>query len=438
MSFFNKFFVQLFSPETESNRPGIIFGKYHGTVKDKEKLIYWQKANEHYKNGDYAGYVENFLQYLRDEKEKNLEYKRQGDEIDFHFYQGSKKISGYLKDGQIHIFSDVAEFTNLEPKLLEFLATKNYELKFSKFEISDNKIRLSSKLVISHSNPLSLYNAMRETAVVSDSVDDVLVYEYPGLKPINIYHIKQLPENELTTKIKYLRKWISSTLKRIETLNSVEFAGGISFLLLDLNYKIFYLLSPEGVLLDEIKRIHKNYFESNKTLLEKNKKAVKMFKNILEQNDEEIASSLYAVKAVFPFVELMPIKKVVKFAEKEINKVHWYRENSYKDIALAICEYIVGYSEYNLGIEPYFEELFKIFWHVLNFDYFQELGFEEKYVLHGKINFLAINQRINKISHEIKKIYPGFNFNTKHLTTLSVFDFATSFIYEFINSGLNE
>jgi len=260
------------------------------------------------------------------------------------------------------------------------------------------------------------------------------------LQAVNIDHIQQLSDTEKNIKIKYFRDAINQTIKRVNELDANQFTGARSFMMLSLTYKLYYLLAPEGALLDEIREVQAIFFEENELYdVERVDRMIEAYKLFLNKTDEEIFKSLYKVKATFAVVRPTHYNKVINFVKDEIEKIHWYRENKHYDIQLAICEYIVAYSCFSFGMDPVITDIFHVFWHTLNNDLFNEFGFKEQFynATTKKLNQGSITEAITKIVANNKTTYPHLTFATKNLNFKTIHDFAASFLYEFINCNFD-
>lgn len=440
MGFFSKIFS---APNTTDNstKPEVKFGRYTDRNKTKEQLDSWTKCVDFFKEKKYVDSYDAFFTYLRDPRVDNVKFTRSGDRIDFEFIQGSKVVKGYTDNNEVFAEADVVKFDQPNVAVMRKLLTENYYLWFSKFTIRDNMFSLRHRMPACEAHPSTVYFSLKEVANVADSFDDVLLDEFPFLLPVNVIHIQTLPENEKKTKLKFFRETIENTLKRVDELNPDHFSGARAFLLLTMTYKMYYLLAPEGKLLDDVRYIQNIFFrQDDSTDVERNFKMIEEYKTLLAKSDEEISKSLYKVKATFAVVKPAHFTKVTDFVKDEINKINWYKDNKYPDIQQAICEYIVAYSCFNFGMEPIMTDIFHIFWHSLNFKYFEELGFKEQYynVATEKLNQMVIEQEMNKIIASTKSSYPKLEFHTKNLNFNTKHDFATSFLYEFMNCNFEQ
>lgn len=433
MDFFSNFFSAI-STKDDIENPAIQFGKYSDRNKTPEQLQKWQQAVELFKQQKYLDAYELFFQYLKDPEIENVVYNKVSSQITFELYQGSKKVHGLITPQEVSAYSQVVQFDEPNIAVMRRLLAENYYLRYCKFSKKNKTFTLQHRSATKDMHPSALYFVLKEVANVADAFDDFLIADFPFLKPINIGKVEQLSQNELYIKIKYLKKYTQETLKQINSLPANNFKGAISFMLLNLTYKIYYLFAPEGTLLEYLKNTQ-NFFWSQKDLPEeqRNAKMQDDLQKMLQFTDDDIAKSLYKVTSTFPVAQPTGVAKLKELMETEIEKIHWYRENKYFEIHQSICEYIVSYASFAYGLEPVVNDLLQVFWKVTNYDYFAELGFKDDYMKNGKIMRHNVEKRINKIISSNKSAYPKLNFNTRRLNFSATNEFASSFIYEFIN-----
>jgi len=432
------FFNQVFNKKKEDETT-IKLGKYSDRNKSLEQLNWWAESIEFYDNNEYLKSAEKFFLFVKNPDLNNLNFTKKDEKIDFNFFQGSKKISGYINNEKLYASSDIATVEENISKIAESLLKINYDLKFCKFSLDKNKIVCELMLHSSHSNPFTLYYALREIAITSDKYDDSLMIDFNNLKPINNSHITSLDKNELDTKIIFFKNITKELIETLYEYDSVKFAGARAFLMLAYIYKITYLLSPEGILLEKINYIIAVFYQNDDDIdIEKNAKIYKHIKELSEISEEQLKNSFYFVSSTFPVVPPSEPEQVTTFLKKEIDKIHWYDDNGHKKVAIAITDYIIGYSCYHLGNEPIIDELFKIYWEIMDYKYFETLKIKHIPVEKNKISYFVLNNRINTINWIAKKSYSDFLFNIKHLNIDSNQQFAKSFIYEFINLNFSK
>ncbi len=428
VSFFNQFFTKKRKEDLNIN-----LGKYSDRNKTLKQLKYWSECIDLYDEKKYIESAEKFFLFVKSPKIENLSFIKKESKIVFEFYQGSKKINGFYTKKQIYVSSDIVKTKNNNAKLAKKLLNINYELKFCHFSAKKNTIICELNLITSHTNPITLYYALRELAISADRYDDIISIDFKEVTPVNISHIIPLKKNELLTKIKYFRSWSEELFDYLKSLEPAKFIGARAFMMMSYIFRIFYLLSPEGKMLEKIKNIYKKFYTGKKLEIERNAEVFNEIKKLSNLTDEEIKDSLYFVYSTFPVVP--PTQPIVlqEFVKKEIDKIHWYEDNNYKKTAIAVTDYIIGYAYYNFGNEAVIDELFQIYWEVINSDFFNDLNIPNVPVEKNRISYFVLNQRFNSINLAAKKEYPKFYFNLKHLNLSSKQEFAKSFIYEILN-----
>ncbi len=435
----------LFSKKTEtvSNGSGssIQFGRYTDRNKTPEQLKFWDDSLELFKQKKYLDSFWNFINYVRDTELNNVKFNKSADKIEFEIIQGSKIVKGFADNTEIFAEADIATFENKpHVAVMRKLLSVNYDLFFCKFALRDNTFILRFSSSLQDSPPEALYPSLKEVANQSDKYDEVLTGEFSFLKPVNVNHIQALPDNEKEIKYNYLVESVTASMKRMNELPEHDFAGARSFLLLQLTFKIYYLLAPEGVLLDDLRYIQGIFFKKdNASTSEKNHLMMQEFNKILNKSKEDIFKSLYRTKATFAVVSPTGFRTVSDFIYDEIGKIEWFKNNKYFDIQQAICDYIVAYSEFFWGMDAPVYDLFDIYWKTTNDKFLNNLGIAADYYNSDTTKFKQslIESDINKVISKHKKKYPFIDFKINTLKYDSLEEFSTSFLNETQKMNLN-
>ncbi len=405
---------------------------------DKEK---WNKSLELYVQHDYIESYFSLLQFLRDPKLENITTDKNNHILEFELYQGSKKILGRITDHDIDIYSDIVGYEDSIPsELLEVLLQENYKFRYAKFTLTNETIRLVFTGPVSLVPPTVLYEALKELSITADSYDDVLIEKYNNFKPINTQHIIQLSDKEVETKIKYFRLWLKNALSLTEKLGRDKRQkdinkGTIGYVLLATVYKIYYLLAPEGVLLDHLRRLDTFYWTSDLDVINKNEYLVGAFSELLSWTNSVISRSLYKVISTFSTVQSVRNHRLIDFISTEFEAARQYIIQGYSEFYNIIVEYIIGYLNFHVALKPEYKELFDILWRVNNDNFFLDLGFSVRYITRGKLNSFVIEYRLNKVLDKYKL---RGKFKTSKLDYSSPLQFSQSFLGEFINMLSNE
>ncbi len=417
-----------------AEEPDILFGKYTDRNKTKGQYESWDKSINLFKDKKYIASYYEFFNYLKDDKTENVQFEKNGSRINFSFFQGSKVIHGTLNEREVQAEAEVARFHEQNMAVMRKLLKENYYLYFSKFAVKNDVYTIKYFSPVEDAQPSSFYYALKEIATEADMWDDVLVEEFPEVEAINIEHIEEINEHEKQAKLTWFRNWINEALTKVEELDSAKFTGAIAYYLLNLTFKIYHLLSPEGTLLDDIRFIQSIFYKKdNKSLDEKEAAMIEEYKRLVSKPDDEIVKSFYRVKATFAVVAPTNHETVSAFMNSELEKAKSYIENNYLDIVEEICKYAVYFSSYSYGMPAVANEILMVFWRVFNPVFFADLGFKQSF-FNTNTNTIDKENVVKRIEHILshsKKRYPMGQFNVDKLDFSSKLDFAVSFIGQF-------
>ena len=437
MGIFNKLFGirekgdNFFSPRIE-----IQFGRYSDNNKSLSQRQKWMDADRHFKEKNYFQCFTDFFDYLRDDSVDNVQFNRVSDtKLEFKIFQGSKIVIGSIDENNILAKVSLVTMENVSVPVMRRLLETNYALSYVRFALDNKQLFLLLDSDIEIAGPNKLYYGLKELATVADKQDDLLLKDFATLKPSETTLEIPFSTIEKEVKYKYFKLWIESSLKRIEELNQDTFSGGIAYLLLDLIYKIDFLIAPEGKLLLEIERINNLYWanKENKTTVERNQILKDAFQKLLLWSKEEVVQCFYRSKATFAITKTEPYETVVNSIEESYQNMAWYRDNKYPDIASVVQNFGILYSQYSYSLPSVFTELFVLYMQINNNDFFSELGFSENYYHQNQFKFLEIKNRIDKIIFNSKEKYRFLSFDTSKLSFTHLLDFNTSFLNEVQN-----
>ncbi|MEX1000504.1 MAG: hypothetical protein WDZ35_00165 [Crocinitomicaceae bacterium] len=452
MSFLKKVFKGSADSETETNKQPSnssgssnsgssisSFGRYTDINKTKTQVEYWKKANDSFKAGEYVNSFEYFLHYLKDETVENVKFSRNGNEIEFEFIQGSKVIRGKADETRFFAESPIVIMEENSMPVMRKLMSLNYVLRYSKFALKDHTIYMKFSSHALDASPGKLYDALKELARKADQQDDLLTQEFSSLKEINTDSIIELPEAIKMAKYEYLIGMIQSTKEEIKKHDPSKMAGGIAFLLLNLTYKIDYLITPQGELTDALERIQRLFFaRNNQSTLERNNEILHEYEQIVNTPKEKILEGIYDVKATFAIANAATHKSVMDMMFKEREKVGWYRDENYPQIVEAIYEYMVSYAFFNYGMVYPVSKILNLVLCVMNPDFYEQCSSSPRLNENGILNGSAISKEIQSIIKSAKKDYPNIEFNTAVLNFTSVALFVDSLILELDKLNLSK
>jgi hypothetical protein len=410
--------------------PDILFGRYSDNNKSVEKVNRWNEADSLFKEQKYGESLDAFFEYLRDDSADNVTYERNGSSGTFQLYQGSKMVRGEF-DNQ-HLKAEVALVRMPQPSIhaMRRLLELNYSLYYSRFALENERLYMRFDSDTTLASPGKLYYALKELATKSDKQHDMLVEDFIILETVDSDHLIHVPRQEKEIKYKYLHKWVKETLDMIATLDAEKFSGGIAYMLLSLVYRIDYLLTPDAKLLNDLEQIAGIYFKKDdRQNVEKNRDMINEFNVLLARSEIEIFSYLFRSRFTFSIVAPQQYKTVVESIQNTNKNVTWYRENNYPFIAAQVAEYGISYCQYSYSLPRPIKELFHLYMMVRYPDFFDELGYEDRYydLTTETFNKDAIIKRVKQIQDEWKAKYSNMDFKTDNLQ----FDSMPAFAYTF-------
>ncbi|MCP3930541.1 MAG: YbjN domain-containing protein [Bacteroidetes bacterium] len=415
-------------------QPDIKFGRYSDSYKESANYDAWDIALEKFENEEYLESFRQFFIYLRDEREDNVQFREVDNGIQFEIFQGSKKISGFADNTRLKAEAKVARTSSLNVGFMRRLLEKNFSLKYSRFALDGNdNITILFDTYTLDGSPYKLYYALKEVATNADKQDDLLLDEFKMLDAVESTHLIPLPEQEKEVKYQYISHSIQTVLDEIENgkLNTVQYPGGIAYLLLDLTYRLDYLTKPEGVTMENLERIHRQYFANeSKNTAQRNLILQKEYKKLLNRPKEEFFKELYHVKATFGITNPVNHDRIVSFIDGELHNMDWYQDNKHYMVALAIPGYIVGYCLFNYAIPKPDRKLMHLYYQIVEAAYFKNLGFTINYYDAEEKNFnkKAIRKAIEAIVGNNLVKYPNLNPTLGTLNYSSLPGFAKSYL----------
>lgn len=440
MGFFDKIFGKNFEPEQQ---PDIQFGRYTDSYKSPAQYDAWDIALEKFEAKDYLESYSNFFNYLNDKKENNVVWSRENGSIKFKIFQGSKIIIGTADNKEFRATSKVVKTESLNIGFMRRLVETNFDLKYSKFALdNDNNIVIVFSTSSLDSSPYKLYFALKELATNADKQDDLLLDEFDSLTPLSNTHVKEISITEKEAKFQFIHEKIDSVLQEIDSgkLSPDKYPGAIAYLLLDLCFRLDFLISSEGYMTDLLERMQRKYFENDgKATAQKNLAMKKEFSKLLKRPKEDYFKEMYQVKATFGITSPVNLDKIVSFIKGELGNMDWYHENNHEKVALAIPGYITGYCLFNYAVPKPIRELFLLYFQISEMEYFKKLGFTNTYWKDTKtLDSKAIKRAFEHIEHVNKEVYTKFKINESAIDFGSFPVFSKTLLLQFQQFDLSK
>jgi hypothetical protein len=425
-------------------QPNIKFGRYTDSYKTTANYAAWDRALLTFENENYLESYRQFLTYLADEREENLRFWEENEGIRFELFQGSKKICGFANKEKIKVEAKVAVTQELNVGFMRRLIEKNFSLEYARFALdeNDNIVILFDTYSIDGS-PYKLYYAIKEVAINADKQDDLLLDEFRMLKAVDVSHLQDISLSEKEAKYDFLHRKIQETLDLIDkgNLSFDQYPGAYVYLLLDLVYKLDYLMRPEGYLMERLEFVHRQYFaKDDKKTLEKAQILARELQQLLDRPKEDLFKEMYRGRSTFGITMPVNHDRVVSSIDNELANMDWYIQNNHPAIALSIPGFIVGYCLFNYAIPKPARELFDLYYKITETGFFKAIGFKLDYYnpAEQKFNSRAIKRAIQRVVSQNKDYYPNLRPATAGLRFESMIEFTKSYLLMIRNMDMTK
>ncbi|MCB0707666.1 MAG: hypothetical protein KDC34_20260 [Saprospiraceae bacterium] len=430
------FFDRIFKPsEPEILGPDITFGRYTDSYKSKEQFAAWDKCLEEFENGNYLDSYRAFFQYLSDSEERNIQLEEEKGLIHFTLYQGSKKVIGEASRLGVKAEAKVAQASELKSSFTRRMLELNFDLKYSRYALNpNNDITIVFDTGSSDGSPYKLYHALKELATSADKQDDLLLDEFKQLQPLETSHLIEIGKSEKSVKYQYICQEIDKVLALVdgEGLDIRTYPGAFSYLLLELCYRLDYLIKPEGFMMETLERLNRLYFSNpSQNTLQKIYLLRTELEALRKRSVEEFYKEMYRTKNSFGITSSIDHHKVKAIIDGEIHNMDWYQENGHLQVALAIPSYIVGYCLFTYAVPRPIRDLFHLYYHIMEPEYFRALGFQTPYRQSGSnaLDRKSIRKRIRAIAGRYEEHYAHLSPKLGLLDYSDPVNFARTYLY---------
>lgn len=425
--------------------PKIRFGRYTDSYKVKAQYESWDNALDKFEAQKYLESYKAFFKYLRDDLEDNVRWAEENGGIHFEILQGSKRLSGFADARQLKAEARIANAKELSVAFMRRLVEANYSLDYCRYGLDDDdNLVIKFDTFSVDGSPYKLYYALKELAINADKQDDLLLDEFDKILTwIDTGSKTEISISEKEVKYGFIQEQLTGVLDEIAngSLNADKYPGGISYLLLSTIYKIDFLTTPEGFLMEIIERIHRTYFDSNnaKTMIQKNITIRKEFEKIVVRSKELIFNELYSTSSTFGIVAPKGHDALVGLIDGELANMDWYEDNNHPKIAFSIPGYIVGNALFNFALPKPSKDFIELYYRITESKYFTSLGFTPAYYDDEKdvYNQKNIKNAIKRLVEKHKDKYPRLAPTVNTLDFKNPRRFARTYLLMLKNLDLN-
>jgi hypothetical protein len=418
----------------EKSIPDMSFGRYTDAYKSKDQYKMWDDAQTLFEDGEYQKAIEALIIYLKDERFENVIVTKDGDTTYLQIFQGSKKVDVEINLSSVRATAPIAYSEKYNIGLMRKLLESNYELSYSRYALNKEDIITmifdSSALDLT---PYKFYFALKELAINADKQDDLLVKEFSKLKAVQ--HAKVIPIDQKIQKVKYqfLKSKIDGLLTFLDEtkLNLDHFQAGLGYILVDIVYRLDYLLVPHGYVMDSLEKIHNRIFTTGTNGTEsKNQFAIRALKKIGGISEDMLFEELYDVIYTFGVVKPVNHDVIKTLIEGEANNLAWYQKQGRSEFVMAICGYIVGFSMFSYAPPLPVRDFFHLYYAIVENKFFNDLGYPHKFVKGKDTKPIkkAIIEAIGAIEERHKENFPKLKPEVSFLNFDDLPTFAMSFL----------
>jgi hypothetical protein len=416
----------------KESEPELQFGRYSDNNKAVAKVNRWTDADNAFKDKKYPDSLDAFFDYLRDDGAQNVVYERNGAEGRFQFYQGSRIIRGNFNQEILEAEVTLAKMPQPSVPVMRRLLEMNFNLYYSRFSLDNERLCMRFDSDTETASPGKLYYGLKELATKADKQDDLLVNDFSTLEITDNDHIIAIPESEKEVKYNFMQQWIQQMLDASSGLDADKFSGGIAYMLLALVYRVDYLVSPEGKLLNDLEKISAIYFKKDeRPVAEKNRDMIEAFRKLKTVSREEIFQQLFRSRYTFAITSPQVYKTIADSIHGANYNLGWYRDNNYPQIATQIAEYGIAYCQYSYSLPKPITDLYHLFMMINYPDFFTALGYRALYDVKTKtFEKEDILSRIKAIQDAWKEKYPNMEVKTQNLRFDNMVNFDLSYTNE--------
>lgn len=409
-------FDQFFGKRTAEAPPAISFGRYTDAYKVPACYEAWEQAQQLFDRGEFLRSYEQFFHYLRDDQQANVRCEEAPHGLRFEIYQGSKKITGLATPRKLRAEAPIVKADTFNVSLLRRLLEHNYDLQYCRFALDGkgNIIVVFDTYTLDGS-PYKLYHALRELALKADKHDDLLLEEFRQLEPLENSHLEALPQTQKEVKYQYVKQEIEAVLREMEQgpLDKGRYASSYGYLLLDLIFRLDYLVKPEGYMMEQLERLHRQYYANDGlSTAAKNDRLAQGLSALAERPAAGYYREMYLVKSTFGMTPAVGHERIASIIDGELYHIDWYIEHGHDRMAMAITGYVIGFCLFNYAVPKLDRELFHLYYEITEGDYFRDLGFRTVYYDggSGKFDKRAVRKALQQIVARFRDEQPGLSF----------------------------
>lgn len=356
-------------------------GRYCDAYKTVDQRKAWEFAEFHFSQGKYLKSFQHFLSFLLDPYEENISRitdSRDGT-ISFELFQGSRRISGLFTKDYCEAQTILGYSTQWPEALLKELLETNYSLHHCGYAFdAEDRLVLRMACQAREADPHKLYSGLNELALEADRQDDLITSQYQGVESQIEQHVRALPLDQVNHSVSWLRREITNLKGRYDVEKSSKGFKvlGFSYVLLDLVYRIEYLLTPQARMRMSLGKIHRNLFDmQGMDLAGRLEESVREIYQYREMDEAEIQKEFYQVVTTFGLSESISLLRWQQILRQQLEYINVFGEDANQKYACHIPGYIMGYSVYRFALPGFFRDLIGLYYILTSPDWAKGMGY---------------------------------------------------------------
>lgn len=408
------------------------FGRFSDQERNIRQKKHWKGAMEAFTQDHSRESIVHLLNYLRNPDTENIQIRNDGAILQFDLFQGSGKISGFADAMVLKAIAPIGRITQPHVGFMRRLLEKNYYFQHCRYTIDpENQISLVFDTPMSLASPYQVYQGLREIALAADQDDDLLTDEFTEIQFLR-QGGEPIPEPVAKQKVACLRHHITSLLHELEYGGKTiqRNPGTLSYLILDLVYKIDYLLLPQGFTMRCIDTVHKIFFQQEELTLERKVDGMlKELRKILDRTDDQLISEYYQIRHTFGLAQEATPELISTFIRSELPAMNWYMSNNQDRAASSVVGFIAGYLLYQFSLPSPIRYLLHLVYEILQDDLFTSLCREnETDTPSDKNPGQGMNEKLEYVKNIDADVYTDWNFNAEKVLQGDRLSFARSLL----------
>ncbi len=416
---------------TDAPMPLHDFGRGINANINPDERQFFDDSAEFFQNKEnikaYDSFLNSLINFKAENSNENITIEIKEDALHFKIYQGIAVIHGIVTEQNIEAYADIAKVDNNNVAFQRRILERNFQLTYSRFYITDNKVKLKIYLDNTTMTPQKIFYPLREIALNADYEKEFITSEFKSVQLLDTAHVIHSSDEIIKIKYDAMMSWIEKTKDALTRLPSNDNASILAFTYLTLLFKIDYLVVPRDEFSQKLIEKINDYFGEEDKLVGQRNDDLRIYIDKMQTMDLTFFSkNIYNSKNSFSPMEKTTHDDVSQFIEESLAKIRWHKTNRFTQIIPTIYEYIAFYMLYNYGMHPSLQSLVHLLVEISHQDFFSALGYQKLYE-EETFDKKAISRRIENAIEPYQAVHPELVAFGDELNYSSMEEFHQSF-----------